>query len=155
MPTLKSVPQPPQSFYTSCASGPTKIATMVGRPRHFVFLFCLVASAATGARSNGPSPLWGDLRPGPYAVGYRTLFAYDAARPPLDGAASPGRQMQINVWYPARRSRGARMRFGDYVALLVRGIDFSPPTSDARGRAVERFIEHPAELGGDPAVLRA
>jgi hypothetical protein len=129
---------------------------MAGRVLSLVCLACLLTGApATGARTGGPPPLWGGLEPGPYGAGYRTLFVHDPARPPLDGLAAPGRQMQINVWYPARVGARARMRFGDYVALLARGLDFSPPTPERRRLAAERFVEQPAELGGDAAALRA
>ncbi|MGH9938231.1 MAG: hypothetical protein ACREAM_18465, partial [Blastocatellia bacterium] len=80
------------------------------------------------------SPLWGELKPGGYAVGFRTLFVRDLARPALAGRADKGegaaqghgRQMQIGIWYPARRAqRQARMWLGEYVRLMARELDFS------------------------------
>jgi pimeloyl-ACP methyl ester carboxylesterase len=68
--------------------------------------------------------LWGNLHPGRYAVGFRTIFRYDSSRTwkttrGYNGTFSPdlkGRPIQINVWYPASPNRSAtKMRFGDYV----------------------------------------
>jgi dienelactone hydrolase len=73
----------------------------------------------------GPVPsLWGDLRAGNYAVGFRTIFRYDSSRTwkstrSYDGTFSPdlkGRPVQVNVWYPGSADQSStKMRFGDYV----------------------------------------
>jgi acetyl esterase/lipase len=78
------------------------------------------------ARTKTPtdSPLWGDLQPGTYRTGFRTLFRYDNSRTwestrSYDGAFSPdldGRPIQIDIWYPANVGPSdRRMRFADYV----------------------------------------
>jgi pimeloyl-ACP methyl ester carboxylesterase len=68
--------------------------------------------------------LWGNLRPGLDAVGFRTVFRYDISRTwkstrHYDGTFSPdlrGRPVQINIWYPASPDRSStKMHFGDYV----------------------------------------
>jgi hypothetical protein len=68
--------------------------------------------------------LWGDLQPGVFAVGFRTVFRYDDSRTwkltrSYDGTFSPdlsGRPIQINIWYPATVDNlPGRMNFGDYV----------------------------------------
>ncbi len=68
--------------------------------------------------------LWGDLRSGAFAVGFRTVFRYDDSRTwkltrSYDGTFSPdlsGRPIQINIWYPATVDNlPGRMSFGDYV----------------------------------------
>jgi dienelactone hydrolase len=71
---------------------------------------------ATSAR------LWGDLRPGKYSVGFRTLFLRDtsrswSARSTTADAHDPGRPIIVNVWYPIRSadSGGVRMVYGDYL----------------------------------------
>ena len=70
------------------------------------------------------SPLWGDLIPGPYRVGFRTVFRFDPSRTwqgtrDYKGTFSPdlnGRPVQINVWYPAAAAGSTRqMLFGNYV----------------------------------------
>jgi pimeloyl-ACP methyl ester carboxylesterase len=82
-----------------------------------------VAASATNEAISA-APLWGDLAPGPYQVGFRTLFRFDASRTwrgtrDYKGRFSPdldGRPVQINVWYPAVAKEGMRrMRFADYV----------------------------------------
>ena len=58
------------------------------------------------------SPLWGNLQPGPYRVGYKTILTYDLSRPSISRDSSGqeiraphlGRQMQIGVWYPTTNS---------------------------------------------------
>jgi hypothetical protein len=60
-------------------------------------------------------PQWGNLQPGPYTVGYRTIRLVDPARTYAvkDGIRIP-RPMQIYLWYPAVKSEKSRMPFGDY-----------------------------------------
>jgi len=81
-----------------------------------------VVSAGSAAMS--ACPLWGNLAAGPYRVGFRRLFRFDASRTwqttrDFKGAFSPdlnGRPVQINVWYPAATTGTARqMHFADYV----------------------------------------
>lgn len=71
-------------------------------------------------------PLWGDLAPGPYAVGFRMTFAYDQSRAyelvmPTESAPTPPkspRPILINVWYPASQPPSAEpMRQGQYFKL--------------------------------------
>ncbi len=81
-----------------------------------------VVSAGNAALS--AYPLRGDLVAGPYRVGFRRLFRFDASRTwqttrDFKGAFSPdlnGRPVQINVWYPAAATgRPRQMHFADYV----------------------------------------
>ena len=83
--------------------------------------WALPAPAADASR-----PLWADLTPGPYSVGFRTLFSFDRSRTwkvtrgyTRPFAADPvGRPVRISVWYPAGGSAGAtRMRYGAYVDI--------------------------------------
>jgi hypothetical protein len=126
------------------------------RRSHTPALILLALALALGGEPAIASPLWGELKPGPHAVGYRTVFTYDLSRPPLDGAgeAAPGRQMQINVWYPARARRGQQtMPFGRYVGLLFREVDFAARRGVTPKQLAEKFMENPAELGGDASAL--
>ncbi|MCE9670560.1 tetratricopeptide repeat protein [Myxococcus stipitatus] len=67
-------------------------------------------------------PLWGDLAPGPHAVGYQVLHRFDTSRTwaathPYGKDFTPdlsGRPMRISVWYPAARATGRKLRFEDY-----------------------------------------
>ena len=62
-------------------------------------------------------PLWGKIKPGPYAVGFRTIEKYDYSRtfqPAKDyfGNPVPGqtaRPIQVCYWYPAEPNSSARM----------------------------------------------
>src|SRR6185503_11530713 len=66
--------------------------------------------------------LWGDLQPGPYAVGVRQTDHYDQSRAfrtarTLDGKPRTGeraRPIRVTVWYPAQATSAAPMTFGDY-----------------------------------------
>jgi pimeloyl-ACP methyl ester carboxylesterase len=89
----------------------------------------LVALFLTVTLSHGESvvperaPLWGDLAPGPYAVGYRVDFARDRSRTwrvtrRYASGFTPdttGRPVRISVWYPALAPAHSRpLLFGDY-----------------------------------------
>lgn len=60
-------------------------------------------------------PQWGDLQPGPYTVGYRTIRFVDPARVYAVKEGNPvSRPIQIYLWYPAATTAKARMEFGEY-----------------------------------------
>ena len=125
------------------------------RPYLSAAILLALAFALGGARTSA-SPLWGELRPGTHGVGYRTVFTYDLSRPALGGAggSARGRQMQINVWYPARTRRGQKtMRFSRYVGLLFREVDFAARGGETPKQLAEKFMENPVELGGDAKAL--
>ncbi len=120
------------------------------------FTLCLsqttIAHAATA--------MWGDLTAGPHDVGFRTLFKYDLSRDPVpysdwDGRLyptdqQPGRQMQINIWYPASITTGdQKLTFGSYVDLMARQTDFGPINQEKREFANELFISKTNALGGN------
>jgi dienelactone hydrolase len=67
--------------------------------------------------------LWGGLKPGPYAVGYRVVYAFDQSRTwhvsrtytsPRFSPDMAGRPLRISVWYPATAAK-ERMRVGEYL----------------------------------------
>lgn len=68
--------------------------------------------------------LWGDLAAGPFPVGFRTKFQFDASRTweetrDYAGKFTPdshGRPIQINIWYPAVvNSSYKRLFLSDYI----------------------------------------
>ena len=78
----------------------------------------------------------GDLPTGGYAVGYKTLFHHDLSKEAVpysdwegnltnNHSDEPGRQYQINVWYPAQSNSGDPMKYGDYVDLMGRQTHFA------------------------------
>jgi hypothetical protein len=90
----------------------------------FLLLLCLLLASTLNAQSS-PYPQWGNLEPGPYAVGVRVINTFDYSRtywPPRDwrGQERPGesaRPMQIVIWYPVdpTTSAGGLMTYGDYL----------------------------------------
>jgi hypothetical protein len=93
-------------------------------------------------------PLWGGLKPGPHAVGFRVVSAYDHARTydrdfPPRGCAGRARPIQISVWYPARPVTGdAPMPFEVYAHLLMKEESFGPLNAEERRRSRETFKSH-------------
>ena len=90
------------------------------------------------AADRASSPLWGDLEPGPYAVGFRQLARYDASRvhrigSDLDGRPRAGersRPMRVSVWYPARPTGRAPLAWGDYAAMAAGEERFGTLTAE-------------------------
>lgn len=97
--------------------------------------------------------MWGELEPGPYAVGFRRLRLVDVTRPPFeDDPDARGRVLPVFVWYPAR-SGGRPTSFGRYVDELA--DDWDSLGGVRREGGLRRLVAHAAELGGDTAMLRA
>lgn len=95
-------------------------------------------------------PIMGNLPLGNYAVGYQTLFEYDASKNGVafsdwDGKLNKnydpelGRQYQINVWYPAESGTGESITFAHYVDLIGRQINFNE-TEEQKTLARETFV---------------
>jgi hypothetical protein len=89
----------------------------------FLALVGLGCALAAVPRPRPEKILWGDLRPGPYAVGFRSLYQVDPTRwydpdYPLDPHAIPvkkPRPIFIAYWYPARDHAARLLRFNDYL----------------------------------------
>jgi dienelactone hydrolase len=86
----------------------------------FVFaLLGLCCSAAFGQEKL----LWGNLQPGPYAVGFQSRYELDATRdydpayPVQPGAARSKKPRPIFIawWYPAQSSAAPRLVYRDYL----------------------------------------
>ena len=102
----------------------------------FTLLVTLLIGCSQHEPNYDPPEMWGQLEQGPYSIGFKTLFNHDASRPSIpysdwDGKQVPtsetsGRQMQINIWYPAEvTGNSRRLNFGYYVDLFGRQIEFS------------------------------
>jgi dienelactone hydrolase len=97
---------------------------------------CLLLVGSTVAEAQR---LWGDLEPGPYPVGYRTVRVYDGSRTfgpgPIAARLGPPAQsrrlMSVRVWYPAAPNAAGRMALGEYLDLRV--VD-GPVTPTVRER---------------------
>lgn len=90
-------------------------------PDAFIILAVLLSSAAS-IMAEG-SRFWGDLEPGPYKVGFRTVERFDYSRTyrakadycgqPMDGERA--RPIQIFIWYPAPASLdGQSISYAEY-----------------------------------------
>lgn len=87
-----------------------------------LWLFLLLCAAGDLAQAQ-EKLLWGDLQPGPYAVGFRSLYQqdesrlYDSAYPSTKPHKKTYRPLFIAVWYPARRTLATPMLYRDYFAV--------------------------------------
>ncbi len=106
---------------------------------------------------NERPPVMGNLDLGKYAVGYKTVFAYDQTRNGVpysdwDGNLTPnhqvelGRQFQINVWYPAKHGSGDRINYSHYVDLRGRQTNFGE-SEEQRAFAKKTMIDQTEGLG--------
>jgi|GEM_PF-4330406 len=127
--------------------------------RNKIFLFLIVA--ISGNLFAGDSPFWGELKPGPYAIGFEIQNRYDYGRPYIkkfdyEGNLASGeraRPLQINIWYPAKPGQSTAMRLADYVHLT--GVeDFSELTTDRINQSEARFIHAPWFQGAPENRLR-
>ncbi len=95
--------------------------------REFVLAFLVAlfaglpfaAAQAEESASASSAPLWGALDKGPYDVGYRVLYAFDASRTWAGGKAGTpdlsGRPVRISIWYPSASTNVQPMRVVNYV----------------------------------------
>src|SRR5262245_4719155 len=85
-------------------------------------------AAVAVALSSGPAPaqeplLWGSLKPGPNAVGYRSLYRLDHTRQydpeyvtdPTKLPAHKPRPIYIALWYPAKKTDAKPMEYRRYL----------------------------------------
>lgn len=133
-----------------------KIPTIVS-----LLFLCFIGQQAGVAQSDSPN-IWGkELEAGPHRIGFRTLFKYDQARAAIpfsdwDGKLTylqeedKGRQMQINIWYPAK-PRGTTLPYGHYIELMGKQVNFS---IDDQESAKQIFIDQTNALGGNGEFTR-
>lgn len=99
------------------------------------FLACLVVLTMTAARA--APDVRRSLDPGQWGVGLRVVEGKSMSRPSGQGGLRP---LQIAVWYPTSKARGAPMTYRDYVGLS--GSELRPearPKGAARQEAIEAF----------------
>lgn len=72
---------------------------------------CILIVLATLPAAAQLSEQWGNLKEGPYRVGYTTMMGKDSSRNYLPSY----KPLQMYIWYPTRASRSSTMRFGEYV----------------------------------------
>ena len=106
-----------------------------------------LASCAVGLALGEPAApaAWGDLEPGPYAVGFRAVEKYDYSRSfeakkdyfgtPLPGER--GRPVQVCMWYPATAADDdPRMVYGEYAFVYPGDSRFYAFLSSLQDREV-------------------
>lgn len=87
------------------------------------------------------------LKPGPYAVGFKTVNQYDHSRtfyPGYDLDGNPvkehARPIQTSIWYPAdpAKAKGKpRMKLKDYICLMAWELDFPPMTEKKKKETMD------------------
>ncbi len=107
------------------------------------------------------SPLWGDLKPGEFATGFKTIERYDYSRTFRShygyfGEAIPGensRPIQICIWYPAQKTDDAvSMVLGEYAFPFPEDPDFFRVITATQQRELQRLT---GLLGNRGATLDA
>lgn len=117
------------------------------------------ASRLAHSSPTGDSALFRLSEPrGPYAVGLRVVEQYDRSRLFAAAKASPESQsrfrpLQTLIWYPALRSDGKAMTFGDYVALESTEISFGHPQK-ATGQEAEHLAAMAPSYGTPLSAVR-
>src|SRR5262245_33497646 len=91
-----------------------------------VTLLALLTLASTGIAHAQSPPLWGELSPGAYAVGFKSLWQLDYSRrynttfddKTTYATGKAPRPILINVWYPARKAGDLKpMPHRDYLNI--------------------------------------
>ena len=118
-----------------------------------VLLMLAGAAASAGAQAAAAaSPLWGALRPGRHAVGFKMVKGYDYTRVARAKAGvwdTTERAMPsvIAVWYPARAgARGAAMTYAGYLDAGAYTSTIAEPSAERRrdaDRNLKAFFERP------------
>jgi hypothetical protein len=120
----------------------------------------LLAVSKTSAEESKAFPLWGQLVPGPYRVGFRVEYAFDRSRTwrttrgyEKAFAADPyGRPIRLQVWYPSTDNGKLKsMRYEDYVHM---GCPPAFAELNAKMEARDRLIvDLSVPHGREPALL--
>jgi dienelactone hydrolase len=110
-------------------------------------LTSLLLSLVAATAAPEPPSFWGELRPGPHAVGF--LLEEGASAP--GAAGSQPRPVLVSVWYPARSSsQSPAMTFGEYWTLAE---DLRRRSSDGEATADDLHRTLSIGISGDPAAL--
>ncbi len=96
----------------------------------FLFSLCADASAQTYRQ-------WGNLKSGPYAVGFKVVRAGDNSQ---TAQKSDSRPVNICVWYPAKRKPGASRMTVEQYAYLGRTIEKGSELSEEEKRLLQKEL---------------
>jgi hypothetical protein len=122
------------------------------------FVLAALALAASAPASAAGSPLWGQLEPGPYAVGFRQIERSDHSRLhrlPIDMTGAPVKGERSRFGAALRRSRQP----GVAVAAVLRSrrgarAGAAPRAARLGAPGDVRSVEPPALCGAHPPRLR-
>ena len=126
----------------------------------------MLLTIVLAATLSSPSPLWGNLEPGPHAVGFTQWERRDHSRSfrtarDLEGRPRPGeraRPIKMSIWYPARPSNAKPLTFGDYVDMIGGEALFGPISAEAKRAGEDALFAFPllrSVTGEHRARLRA
>jgi len=129
------------------------------RPPHFrvISLITLLILSALNTCAYATPRTWGQLQPGPYAVGFTTIERYDhsrafAAKRDYFGNTIPGeraRPMQVCIWYPAVPADDAvSVVYGEYAFAYPEDNNFMELLSQLHGRELQRDVTLMSTYGG-------
>jgi dienelactone hydrolase len=119
----------------------------------FVFL-CSALHVATAQPDSAFSFRFTE-KPGPYGVGLKVVEQYDRSRsfqlendsPSGPAVAGGPRPLQTLVWYPAERSSGRVMTFGDYGSLIRTETSFNQPIEHGKPQSfVDTYMRGTTKL---------
>ncbi len=97
---------------------------------------------SAGSLGAGETRSWDGLPAGPFRPGFRLIETSDASRSfPSEGPDGAARPMRVYVWYPAKPTTAARMRFEDYVQMALEDFQTS-------------ILPVPLTKGLDPRALK-
>jgi dienelactone hydrolase len=107
------------------------------------------AADAQHATAAAASPLWGEMSPGPNAVGFKVLTLRDVTRTwfrPTSGSSLTGLPVVVRYWYPAQPTPGRPMSFGRYLAADSYDDQLTDPTAAriaTSNTGLKAFYERP------------
>lgn len=123
-----------------------------------IFLLILVLGFQTNILAQ-TSSLWGDLKPGKHAAGFRTIEKYDYSRTfrsrhDYFGEIIPGenaRAIQICIWYPAEKTADAsKLVLGEYAFPMPDDPDFFQVITATQQRELQRLV---GLLGNNQGIM--
>lgn len=121
-----------------------------------IFLLLAFLPVAFPSSAEASPRTWGDLQPGTYAVGFKTLEKYDysrafAAKRDYLGNPIPGeraRQIQVAVWYPATVDNSAApMVYGEYTYAYPEDQDFARLLSQFQAQELQNIMRYVSGFG--------
>ncbi|HEY7162016.1 MAG TPA: hypothetical protein VH815_12195, partial [Acidobacteriota bacterium] len=109
---------------------------------YLIMLFCIMSFMQHAVADS--YPLWGNLKPGASAIGFKVKLQYDYSRTfrTKNQTGPRARPIQTLIWYPAKKSENSKtMIYEEYVSLRANELNFDPPTVETKQESLQRFIQ--------------